>query len=86
MICFFLSAPYCNRDPEFTDLCKDIQDIKDKYRDVRITYTQGEPVSVEKDGGLVIKQTETSVVEMSDEQLDGIIEIIKEYQKQTNFK
>jgi hypothetical protein len=72
-----LITPYCNRDPEFTSLCKDMQDIKEKYRDVRITYTQGEPVSVEKDGGLTIRQTETSVVTMTQEQLDGIIEITK---------
>jgi hypothetical protein len=72
-----LITPYCNRDPEFTSLCKDMQDIKEKYRDVRITYTQGEPVSVEKDGGLTIKQTETSVVTMTQEQLDSIIEITK---------
>jgi hypothetical protein len=72
-----LVSPYCNRDSEFTSLCKDLQDIKDKYRDIRITYTQGEPESVEKDGGLVITQTETSIVEMSKEQLDGVIEITK---------
>ena len=72
-----LISPYCNRDPEFTNLCKDMQDIKNKYRDIRITYTQGDPVSVEKNGGLTIKQTETSVVTMSKEQLDGVIEITK---------
>jgi hypothetical protein len=72
-----LVFPYCNRDSEFSSLCKDLQNIKDKYRDIRITYTQGEPVSVEKNGGLVITQTETSVVEMSKEQLEGIIEITK---------
>jgi hypothetical protein len=72
-----LLSPYCNRDPEFTSLCKDMQDIKDKYRDVRITYTQGDPVSVEKDGGLTIKQTETSVVTMSKEQLTDLIDITK---------
>lgn len=72
-----LINPYCNRSPEFTALCRDLQDIKDKYRDVRITFTQGEPVSTEKDGGLVITQTETSNVEMTKEQLDGIIEITK---------
>jgi hypothetical protein len=72
-----LISPYCNRDPEFTSLCKDMQDIKDKYRDIRISYTQGDPVSVEKDGGLTIKQTETSVVTMSKDQLNGVIEITK---------
>ena len=72
-----LISPYCNRDPEFTSLCNDMQTIKDKYRDIRITYTQGDPVSVEKDGGLTIKQTETSVVTMSKEQLVSLIEITK---------
>jgi hypothetical protein len=72
-----LISPYCKRDPEFISLCKDLQDIKDKYRDIRITYTQGDPVSVEKNGGLTIKQTETSVVAMSKEQLNGVVEITK---------
>ena len=72
-----LIAPYCNRDSEFTALCKDLMDIKSKYRDIRITFTLGEPQSVEKDGGLVITQTESSVVEMTDKQLDDITEITK---------
>jgi hypothetical protein len=72
-----LISPYCNRDSEFKLLCGDLQNIKSVYRDVRITYTQGEPVSTEKDGGLVIEQTESSIVEMSAEQLEDIIEITK---------
>ena len=73
-----LISPYCSRDSEFNDLCKDLMNIKDLYRDVKITYSLGDPISVEKDGGLVITQTETSIVEMSIEQLEGIIEITKE--------
>jgi hypothetical protein len=72
-----LISPYCNHDSEYTALCNDLNNIKDKYRDIRITYTQGDPVSAEKNGGLVITQTETSVVKMSKEQLDGIIGITK---------
>ena len=72
-----LANPYCNRDPEFGVLCKDLQDIKEKYREIRITYTLGEPVSREVNGALVVEQTETSVVEMTDEQLAGIIDITK---------
>ena len=72
-----LISPYCNRDSEFTNLCKDLQDIKDKYRDIKITYTSGDPVSVEKNGRLEIIQTETSVVVMSKEQLNSIIEITR---------
>ena len=72
-----LISPYCNIGPEFSALCKDMQDLKEKFRDVRITYTQGDPISVEKEGRLEITQTETSVVQMSKEQLEGIIEITK---------
>ncbi|MCU0461466.1 MAG: hypothetical protein MUF36_05555 [Bacteroidales bacterium] len=72
-----LANPYCNRDPEFGVLCKDLQDIKEKYREIRITYTLGEPVSREVNGALVVEQTETSVVEMNDEQLAAIIDITK---------
>ena len=73
-----LLSPYCNRDSEFTEICKDFQKIKTAYQDVRITFTLGDPTSVEKDGGLVITQNETSVVEMTDEQLKGIVEITKD--------
>ncbi|MCX6330778.1 MAG: hypothetical protein NTZ85_14850 [Bacteroidia bacterium] len=72
-----LANPYCNRDSEFGSLCKDLQIIKEKYRDIRITYTLGEPKSVEVDGGLKVEQTETSVVEMTDAQLAEIIEVTK---------
>jgi hypothetical protein len=73
-----LIAPYCNNSPEFTSLCKDLYTLKDRYQDIRITFTQGDPVASERDGGLVITQTESSVVEMSDEQLKGLITITSE--------
>jgi hypothetical protein len=72
-----LASPYCSRDSEFSSLCSYLQVIKDKYRDIRITYTLGEPVSIEKDGGLVVQQTETSKVEMTDGQLAEIIKATK---------
>ena len=72
-----LIRPYCNRDSEFASLCKDLMDIKDIYQDVSITYTQGDPLIEEKDRGLEITQTETSAVEMSQEQLESIIKITK---------
>jgi hypothetical protein len=72
-----LANPYCSRDPEYNNLCGYLQEIKEKYRDVRITYTLGEPVSVEKEGGLVITQTESSKVDMTDEQLKEIIDATK---------
>jgi hypothetical protein len=72
-----LASPYCGHDSEFSSLCNDLREFREKYRDVRITYTLGDPVMVEKDGGLVVEQTETSVVEMSEVQLAGIIEATK---------
>ncbi|HLN55039.1 MAG TPA: hypothetical protein VK207_03540 [Bacteroidales bacterium] len=73
-----LLSPYCNRDNEFGNLCADLNSIRDKYRDIKITYTQGDPLSVEKDGRLEIVQTETSEVEMTPEQLNDIVEITKD--------
>jgi hypothetical protein len=72
-----LITPYCNKDAESSGLCKDLLKIKDIYRPVRITYSQGDPVSREKEGGLVVTQTESSVVEMTQGQLDLIIETTK---------
>jgi hypothetical protein len=70
-----LLAPYCNSSSEFTSLCKSMKEIKDKYREIIITYTVGDPVMEEKDGALVVKQTEESRVQMTDEQLASIIVI-----------
>jgi len=49
-----------------------LQNLKEEYRDIRITYTVGDPVMVEKDGALTVIQTEESKVEMTDEQLKAI--------------
>ena len=70
-----LLQPYCDTGEEFRDLCQKMSDMKQSYRDVRITFTIGEPVMVEKDGALVVVQTDESKVDMSDDQLDAIINI-----------
>ena len=72
-----LAAPYCGRDKEFNSLCRSLQEIREAYRDIRITYTLGEPESIEENGRLVIRQTETSVVEMTEDQVSRIIEVTK---------
>jgi hypothetical protein len=69
-----LLAPYCKTSDEYKALCQSMQEIKDKYRDVKITFTIGEPVMKEKDGALVVVQTDQSKVEMTDDQLKAIIE------------
>jgi len=68
-----LLSPYCSSGPEFTSLCRNMLEMKEKYREVKISYTVGDPVIVEKDGGLVVTQTEQSKVEMTKDQLDAII-------------
>jgi hypothetical protein len=73
-----LVRPYCNRDNEFQQLCHDLETIKEKYREVKITYSQGDPITVEKDGRLEVIQTETSQIDMTDEQLTDIVGITKE--------
>lgn len=72
-----LAAPYRDRDSEFGILCTYLDEIKEAFKDVNITYTIGDPITEERDGGLVITQTETSVVEMTDEQLSQIINVTK---------
>ena len=67
--------PYCDKDKEFTIVCGYLRDIASKYENVKISYSKGDPTSSIKDGILVITQTETSMVEMSDEQLAEIIDI-----------
>ena len=72
-----LAAPYCNRDPQFGDLCDYLEEIKSAFRGVNITFTMGDPISEEVNGALVVTQTETSEVEMTDQQLEDIIAVTK---------
>lgn len=68
-------SPYCGQDEKFIELCNYLRNISAKYDNVKISYTQGDPISVEKDGGLVITQNDSSIVDMTDEQLAAIIDI-----------
>lgn len=68
-------APYCDNDKEFATVFSYLRDIASKYENIKISYTKGDPSSSEKDGLLVVTQTETSMVEMTDEQLAEIIDI-----------
>lgn len=70
-----LLKPYCSSSPEFTSLCQDMESLKEKYSDITITYTLGDPETTEIDGRLVVVQKEESRVEMTDQQLNAIIEL-----------
>ncbi len=56
----------------------DLETIKQAYAGVKITYEVGEPETIEKDGMLMVVQSETSLVIMSDETLQQIISTTKE--------
>ena len=64
-------------DKHFYDLVKDFESIKEKYDNVKITYTVGEPESKEINGMLVIVSNDESHVEISNEQLIKISNIIE---------
>lgn len=57
---------------------KDFDAIKAIYADVKITYEKGEPETIEKDGMLMVVQSETSHVLMEDATLQKIIETTNE--------
>ena len=60
------------------DYINDLEIIKSIYDDVKITYEVGEPQTIEKDGMLMVIQSETSTVMMSDETLKKIIEVTEQ--------
>ena len=57
---------------------EDFEAIKQVYADVKITYEVGEPETIEKDGMLMVVQSESSNVMMSDETLEQIINTTKD--------
>ena len=68
-----LLKPYCSSSSDFTSLCNSMESLKEKYSEIKITYTLGDPETTEKDGRLVVLQNEESFVEMTDAQLSAII-------------
>jgi hypothetical protein len=56
----------------------DLETIKAIYDEVKITYEVGEPQTIEKDGMLMVIQSESSHVSMSDETLQKIIEVTEQ--------
>jgi len=68
-----LLSPYNESSEEYAELYDDLEHLKREYSDVDITFTPGEPETIEKDGRLVVVQKEESTVVFSDEVLEGII-------------
>jgi len=69
---------YGKADKNFQDLVAKINEIKTIYDGVRITAELGEPITKEVDGMLVIEQNEITHVEITDEQVQSIIQKVEE--------
>jgi hypothetical protein len=65
------------KDPRFNELIQDFETLNIEFKKINITYEIGEPEAIEKDGMLIIVPNEKSIVEISDEQLNNIIEKTK---------
>jgi len=63
------------RDAQFSELIKDLEQIKIEFDKVKISYQLGEPKAVEQDGMLMIVQQESSIVEINQDVLSNIVEI-----------
>ncbi len=59
--------------PYIKDLAEQIKIIKNEFDKIKITIEVGEPESVIKDGRLTIIQNEKSIVQITDQQLETII-------------
>ena len=69
---FLILNPYKNQQ-QIADLLTQMNEIKEVFDRVEITYEMGEPETVEKDGMVMIVQNEKSIVQITDEQLQQII-------------
>jgi hypothetical protein len=73
-------------EPVIEAFIGDLETIKAAYSDVKITYEKGEPETIEKDGMLMVVQSESSHVIMSDEVLEHLINVTAEIRnKQVNI-
>lgn len=69
----FLILNNYKSNPQVAGLMETLEEIKTEFDKVEITYTMGEPETVELNGMIMIVQNEKSVVNMTDSQLKKII-------------
>ena len=69
---FLILNSYKNNS-QVADLIETLEEIKAEFDNVEITYTMGEPETVEQNGMIMIVQNERSVVNITDKQLNEII-------------
>ena len=65
-------------DKQYAKLINELMLIKNEYKDVNIKIEKGEPEAIEENGMLTIVQNDKSIVEISEEQLNSIIQTTEE--------
>lgn len=63
---------------QISEIIGSLNELKDLFNNVEITYVIGEPETVEEGGMIMIVQNEKSVVKISDDQLNRIISKTKQ--------
>ncbi len=66
------------KNKQFKDLLNELNKLNELYKDIEIVIIPGEPEPKEEDGMLVFVQNEESVVKITDEQLESIINTTEE--------
>jgi hypothetical protein len=65
-------------DKQYAKLINELMLIKDQFKDVNIKIEKGEPEAIEENGMLTIIQNDKSIVEISTDQLNSIINTTEE--------
>jgi hypothetical protein len=65
-------------DKQYARLINELMLIKDQFKDVNIKIEKGEPEAIEENGMLTIIQNDKSIVEISTDQLNSIINTTEE--------
>jgi hypothetical protein len=71
----------CKQIPEFKKIIENYTKLNNLYKNVKIEYIQGEPTTKVVDGQLVIEDTSTSKIVMTDAQLTEITNLVEEIRK-----
>jgi hypothetical protein len=64
--------------PKMKALKEDFMELEKIYEQIKVTYTKGDHKAVEKNGQLVVEGSESSDVQMTQENLDGIYKKISD--------
>ena len=72
-----LLASYA-KDPIFKNYVNEFNTIKSKFDEVKITYEQGEPVTVIENGMMTVVQKDRSIVHLTTQQLNEISQTVEQ--------